>query len=116
MLENRKVNSKSYLYRVKSYIDENYSQDLKVSSLARMEFMEAGYLGETFAKQFGLSINEYINQVRIKRAMELIRTTDMKLNDIAYAVGYKNYNNFFQISRRLPASSPPSFMRGIRTV
>jgi len=109
MLENRKVNSKSYLYRVKSYIDENYSQDLKVSSLARMEFMEAGYLGETFAKQFGLSINEYINQVRIKRAMELIRTTDMKLNDIAYAVGYKNYNNFFSNFKKIASIKPTQF-------
>ena len=57
--------------------------------------MEAGYLGETFTKQFGCSINEYINRVRINKAMELIRTTNMKLNDICYAVGYKNYNNFY---------------------
>ncbi|NLM10402.1 MAG: response regulator [Clostridiaceae bacterium] len=95
MLENRRKKSKNYLYRVKSYIEDNYSKDLKVSSLAKMEFMEAGYLGETFTKQFGCSINEYINRVRINKAMELIRTTNMKLNDICYAVGYKNYNNFY---------------------
>lgn len=109
MIENRKINSKSYLYRVKSYIDENYSQDLKVSTLAKMEFMEAGYLGETFAKQFGCSINEYIHRVRINRAMELIRTTDMKLNDIAFAVGYKNYNNFFANFKKIANIKPTQF-------
>lgn len=109
MLESRKNNSKSYLYRVKSYIDENYDKDLKVSSLAKMEFMEAGYLGETFAKQFGCSINEYINRVRINKAMELIRNTDMKLNDIALAVGYKNYNNFFSHFKRITNTKPTQF-------
>ncbi|UZQ86242.1 helix-turn-helix domain-containing protein [Thermoclostridium stercorarium] len=109
MLENRKTNSKSYLYRVKAYIDQNYSQDLKVSSLAKMEFIEAGYLGETFAKQFGCSINEYINKVRINKAMELIRTTDMKLNDIAYAVGYKSYNNFFSNFKKIANIKPTQF-------
>jgi len=109
LLENRRMNSKGYLFRVKSYIDDNYSKDLKVSSLAKMEFMEAGYLGETFARQFGLSINEYINQVRINKAMELIRTTDMKLNDISYAVGYKNYNNFFSHFKKITNTKPTQF-------
>jgi len=109
LLEKKRVNSRSYLYRVKSYIDDNYNKDLKVSSLAKMEFMEAGYLGETFARQFGLSINEYINQVRINKAMELIRTTDMKLNDISYAVGYKNYNSFFSHFKKITNAKPTQF-------
>lgn len=109
MAESRKINLRSYLYRVKSYIDDNFSKDLKVSTLAQMEFIEAGYLGETFTKQFGCSINEYINRVRINKAMELIRTTDMKLNDISYAVGYKNYNNFFFHFKRITNTKPTQF-------
>ena len=114
MLENRKNKSKNYLYRIKTYIDKNYSKDLKVSSLAKMEFMEAGYLGETFAKQFGCSINEYIHSVRINKAMEMIRTTDMRLNDISYAVGYKNYNNFYYKFKRSQRKNQPSSMSSIR--
>ncbi|NLX76302.1 MAG: response regulator [Clostridiaceae bacterium] len=109
MLENRKKKSKNYLYRIKTYIDKNYSKDLKVSSLAKMEFMEAGYLGETFAKQFGCSINEYIHSVRINKAMEMIRTTDMRLNDISYAVGYKNYNNFYYKFKKIAKKKPTQF-------
>lgn len=109
MLENRRKKPKSYLYRVKTYIDNNYSKQLKVSSLAKMEFMEAGYLGEAFTKEFGYSINEYINRVRINKAMELIRTTNMKLNDISYAVGYKNYNNFFAHFIKIANKKPTQY-------
>lgn len=109
MLENRQRNSRDYLYRVKSFIDNNYNSDLKVSSLAKMEFMDAGYLGETFTKQFGCSINEYINRVRINKAIELIRTTDMKLNDISFMVGYKNYNNFFANFKKFTNKVPTKY-------
>lgn len=111
MLENRRKNAKSYLYRVKSYINDNFSKDLKVSSLAQMEFIEAGYLGEAFKKQFGYSINEYINRVRINKATEFIRTTDMKLNDISCAVGYKNYNNFFSNFKKITLKSPKQYYK-----
>lgn len=109
MLEDRRKNSRSYLYRVKTYIDHHFIDDLSVSSLAEMEFLEAGYLGEAFIKQFGCSINEYQHQLRIKKAIELIQTTDMKLSDISSAVGYNNYNNFFSHFEKITNMKPAQY-------
>ena len=109
MLEHRRKNSRSYLYEVKEYIDKNFNEDISVSQLAKMKFMEAGYLGEAFIKQFECSINEYQHRLRIKKAIELMRTTDMKLRDIALSVGYNNYNNFFSHFEKITHKKPTQY-------
>ncbi len=109
MLEDRRKNSRSYLYEVKEYIEENFNKELSVSRLARMKFLEAGYLGEAFIKQFGCSINEYQHRLRIKKAIELMKTTSMKLSDISSAVGYNNYNNFFSHFEKITHQKPTQY-------
>ena len=111
MLEDRRKNSRSYLYEVKTYIDENYEKELSVSFLAEMVFLEAGYLGDAFCKQFGCSISEYQHRLRIEKAIQLIETTDMKLSDISVGVGYNNYNNFFSHFRRITLIKPTQYAR-----
>ena len=111
MLEERKRNSRSFLYEVKSYIDKNYQQEISVSFLADMVFLEAGYLGDAFNKQFGVSISEYQHRLRIEKAIELIETTDMKLSDISSSTGYNNYNNFFSHFVRITNKKPTQYER-----
>lgn len=109
MLEDRRKNSRSYLYEIKEYIEEHFNKELSVSQLARMKFLEAGYLGEAFIKQFGCSINEYQHRLRIKKAIELMKTTNMKLSDISSAVGYNNYNNFFSHFEKITHKKPTQY-------
>jgi len=109
MLEDRKKISRSHLHEVKAYIEKNYNKKLSVSFLSRLVFMDAGYLGDAFRNQFGLSISEYQHRLRIKKAAELIRATDMKLNDISAAVGYNNYNNFFLHFERITGKKPTEY-------
>ncbi len=111
MLEERRKNSRSYLYEVKDYIDKNYEKDITVAFLADMVFLEAGYLGDAFNKQFGLSISEYQHRLRIEKAIELIETTDMKLSDISAKAGYNNYNNFFTHFIRITSKKPTEYQR-----
>jgi two-component system response regulator YesN len=111
MLEERKKNSRSYLYEVKTYIEKNYEKELSVSYLADMVFLEAGYLGDAFNKLFGCSINEYQHRLRIGKAIELIETTDMKLSEISATVGYNNYNNFYSHFGRITHIKPTQYGR-----
>ncbi|MHB8064271.1 MAG: response regulator transcription factor [Ruminiclostridium sp.] len=111
MLEDRRRNSRRDLYEVKTYIEENYEKELSVSYLAEMVFLEAGYLGDAFSKQFGCSIKEYQHRLRIEKAIQLIETTDMKLSDISDVVGYNNYNNFFSHFGRITHIKPTQYGR-----
>lgn len=106
MLEDRRKNARSCLYEVKAYIEKKFDKELSVSFLADMVFLETGYLGNAFSKQFGCSISEYQHRLRIEKAVEMIKTTDMKLSHIASTVGYNNYNNFFSHFTRITHKKP----------
>ena len=49
---------------------------------------------------------EYLNQLRILKAMELLKTTDKRVLDICYEVGYNNVNNFNRLFRQQTGTSP----------
>ncbi len=109
MLDERRKNSRSHLYNVKEYIEQNFDKELSVASLAEMEFLDPGYLGEAFSKQFGCSISEYQHRLRIQKAIELIKSSELTLNDISSYVGYKNYNNFFSHFERITNKKPVQY-------
>lgn len=110
MLEDRRRNSKSYLYNVKAYIDNHFDEELTVAFLAEREYLEAGYLGEAFIRQFGCSINEYQHRLRIQKAIQMMKDQNRKLSDIAAAVGYNNYNNFFTHFEKITGKKPTQFL------
>ncbi|NLO40950.1 MAG: response regulator [Ruminiclostridium sp.] len=112
MREDRRKNSRSYLYNVKEHIDSNFDKELTVANLAEREFLDAGYLGEAFIRQFGCSINEYQHRLRIEKAIDLINNSQMKLSDIATVVGYNNYNNFFTHFEKIIHKKPTDLQRG----
>lgn len=114
MLEDRRKNSRSHLHEVKEYIEKNFNKKISVSFLSKLVFLEAGYLGDAFRNQFGLSISEYQHRLRIEKAAEMIRATSMKLNDISAAVGYNNYNNFFLHFERITGKKPTEYRNNLR--
>lgn len=109
MLDERRKTSRSHQYSVKEYIEKNFDKELSVAALSEMEFLEAGYLGEAFSKQFGCSISEYQHRLRIRKAIELIKSSKMSLHDIASSVGYNNYNNFFSHFEKITHKKPMQY-------
>lgn len=104
--EERRTHTRAYLYEVKSYLDEHFDQRISLKQLAERVFVDAFYLGKEFHRQFGCSVNEYQNRLRIERAAEMLETTQLRLHEIASAVGYNNYNNFYHNFRRITGSNP----------
>lgn len=111
MLEDRRQTSRGSLYEVRRYIEQNFDRELSVASLAEMVYLDTGYLGDAFNRQFGLSILEYQHRLRIERAVKLIEAAGMTLGEVAAAVGYNNYNNFFTHFVRITGTKPAEYAR-----
>lgn len=74
--------------KVRRYIEEYYADNIKISDIARDNFISEGYLSHTFKTETGMSPREYLSHIRCTRAYELIRHTAMKFTDIADATGF----------------------------
>jgi two-component system response regulator YesN len=109
LLEVRRQNSKTYLQEAKSYIEENFDEDITVLMLARKVYVDPKYLGKVFHDEFGCSIRDYQHRLRISKAIELLCATSMSFGEIATAVGYNQYNKFFSHFLKVTGKKPNQY-------
>lgn len=108
-LEEEKNSPKHVIDVVKQYIIENIEQDLGLDMLAEKVYLTPGYLSDKFKQETGSGINKYIKQVRMNKAEELLSNTNMKVNNISKAIGYRNDSYFIRIFREHFGVSPKKY-------
>lgn len=90
-------NSETYtlLSKIRCYIEKNYQNpDLSLVMIARYFNVNHCYLTSLYKDQFGINLYDYLISVRMEKAGELLRTTDMKSYEVAEATGYRNSQYF----------------------
>lgn len=77
-------------------VNDRYYEELSLKTLAQQYNINTSYLGQIFTKEVGLSFSEYLNKIKNSKAKDLILNTNMKINDIAKAVGYIDTSYFYR--------------------
>ena len=90
----RKNVSRGVLGSVEEEIKKNYATNLTLKGLSEKYYVNSAYLGQLFRKKYGCSFKDYLNKQRIDEAAKLLLRTDMKIYEIAEAVGYKDVDYF----------------------
>jgi two-component system response regulator YesN len=91
---------------VKKYISEHFKEDIDRNGIASVAFITPNYLSKRFRIEIGMSLREYINQLRIEEAKRLLLSTNLSVSDIAVEVGYDNISYFSTVFRKLCGVSP----------
>lgn len=91
---------------VKQYIAEHYKEDIDRNDIAAVAYITPNYLSKRFHMEVGMSLREYINQLRIEEAKRLLLTTNSSVSDIAGEVGFDNISYFSTVFRKLCGMSP----------
>ena len=93
------------------YIEHNYPSNIKLESIAALFGYNSSYLGKIFNKNVGESFNSYVDQVRIKHAIELLVENKHKVYEIAEMVGYKNVDYFHKKFKKYVGESPAEYRK-----
>lgn len=93
--------------------DEQPSDEIKayVEQLAKIAHMSSSYFMSCFKQNFGLGAIEYLNQVRIRSACDLLRNTDRSISDIAFDTGFHNLSNFNRQFRTKVGCFPQTYRK-----
>lgn len=83
-----------YVHQIQTIILSDCSSDIVLSSLAERINLSVPYMCNLFKKETGVSIGQYIKNVRMDKAKELLRNTNLRLNDIYPKVGYSSLTYF----------------------
>lgn len=100
------------VYQVEQYIRLHYKEDLTLSTLADLVYLNPNYLSNIFAQVTGCTLNKYVKQIRMEKAQEMLLNTNMKVTDISQAVGYPNTSYFCKSFQKLFGASPEQFRHG----
>lgn len=84
------------IIKVKEYIDNNYQNQIELSKLCEIADWSINYIRKQFYKCYGISIQKYINELRLSYVKKLLISTDMSMCDIAYEAGFNSqaYMNY----------------------
>lgn len=109
--ENFTYNLKKITPEVLKYIKDNYNKKITLKELAKHNFYNASYFSTVFKECFGKTPLEYINEIRIEKAVELIKKSDMTIEEICHEVGYHNKNHFYKIFKSATGMTPNDFRK-----
>ena len=96
-----------------SYIDFHYMEDLTLNRLAEMFNISKTYLSNLFRRETGVTLTEYIHQVRMRKAITLINSSALPVAAIATACGYNDINYFTRIFKRTYGLSPKQYQKSV---
>ena len=88
------------------YIEDNYSEKFAVENLARNANMSTSNFCHLFKRMTGKTLIEYVNNLRINKAENLLRNTDMNISEVAMAVGFNDINYFSRSFKKYKKIAP----------
>lgn len=100
---------KGRIHKIKTYIDQNYSKNMSLKSIAGQFYLNPAYLGQLFKKKYGVYFNEYLQQLRITEAKKLLRIKDFRIYEVAERVGFNNSDYFITQFEKLEQMSPSEY-------
>ena len=91
------------------YIKMHYTQQIRQQEIADYFFISKEYLSRKFKQEFQVSMVDYINQLRINRAKELLAAPSAKVNEVALAVGFSDEKYFSTVFKKITGMSPKNY-------
>lgn len=101
------------IYKVKRYIDRHFNENLTLKRLANQFYMNPVYLGQLFKKTYGIYFKDYLLQVRIEEAKRCLRQTDLKVYEVAEAVGFGSSDYFVTQFEKIVGNTPSKYRQKI---
>ncbi len=80
--------SRNILDRVDDYVQEHYMEKMSLKSLGEQFYVNNVYLGQLYKKKYGIVFRDYLNNLRMEKAQELLEGTNLRIYAIAEEVGF----------------------------
>ena len=96
--------------QAKQYIEHHYADaELSLNEVAAQANLSASHFSAVFSQETRQTFKEYLTEVRMNKAKELLRMTTLRSADIAYQVGYNDPHYFSSVFKRNTGLSPIEF-------
>lgn len=105
---------KQVVHKVMYYIHDLYDTDLTLQHVADQFALSTSQLSRIFKETTGQTFSDYLISYRMKKAMEMLETTDTSIKDIAEKMRYTNVQNFSRIFKQVTGVPPGEYRKQSR--
>ncbi len=105
---NRRTRDLTRLNTVLVYINQHYTEPISNTELADLVHLSEDRFNHIFKESMGVSPLNYINEMRLKKAMHLLRKNEFSVAEVAMTVGFQDFNHFGRLFRRYYGCAPSS--------
>jgi len=102
----KKKGQENLLWSMKDYIDKNYRRKLTLQMISSRFYVSPACCSTLLKENLNMTFNDYINDIRLQRAKQLLSETSLSVNKISDEVGYSNPKYFFKIFKIYSGSTP----------
>ncbi|UUZ95470.1 helix-turn-helix domain-containing protein [Paenibacillus sp. P25] len=97
------------------YMEKHYDGEVTLESMAEKLNITSGYLSTYFKEKTGVNFLDYLNDLRIRKAKEMLLHSSFKIQDVARKAGYHNMNSFNRMFKKFSGITPSEFRKQIHT-
>jgi transcriptional regulator GlxA family with amidase domain len=101
------------IWKARKLIRDHSDGELSLTEVARSVNLSANYLSEKFKEVTGINFVRYIGRTRVARARDLLGNSNLRISEIAFAVGFQSLSQFNRVFKKLTRQSPTEY-RGAR--
>lgn len=104
-------NKSTAMEKAVEYIKNNYGKNISREDVAKAVFFSPAYFARNFKQYTGKSCNEYLLEVRMEKAKEMLSENKHKIYEIAQLVGYENTKYFYRVFKLYTGYTPKDYIQ-----
>ena len=93
------------------YVHQHYDEELRLDDICQYALMSKSYFCYLFKSLTGKTFTEYVTDLRIQKALELVAITDRTITQIGYDVGFRDTAHFCRTFKKIIGVSPTDYRK-----
>jgi AraC-like DNA-binding protein len=94
-----------------SFIENNYSEQITLEQVSKVSGYNIYYFTKLFKELMNMTFTQYLNQLRIQKACEMMTESHSKITEDSYSVGYQNISYFNRIFKQQTEMTPKQYRK-----
>jgi len=97
------------IWKARKFIQEHSDEALSLTKVAKFSNISANHLSEKFKEVTCINFVDYVARIRVGRARDLLQNSNLRISEIAFAVGFQSLSQFNRVFKKLTRKSPTQF-------
>ncbi|MBT2690670.1 response regulator [Bacillus sp. ISL-47] len=100
---------KNVMQQIEEFLLESYNKDFTLQEIADRFYLSREYISRKFKQEYQATITDFITNIRMEKAKDLLQNTKLKIYEVAFQVGYQDEKYFSKVFKKTAGVSPNEY-------